>query len=325
MLRMARRWLILACGAATVAGLSGVLARGQAPASVGGVWSLNRAQSELPREIGFNADWFAAAAAPGEPGGRSNRGAPGAPRSRRPSLDDSRRVQLLNDEARNPPARLMIVDTPAAVTLTNELGQSRIVHPDGKEEMVEIQGTLMPVLAKRDGETLVVTYRVDSSRDVTYSYSRSANPPRLTVVVQVSERGKTEKAKRVYDPGVESEPVAPKAAAGSAPAAPSEAFDQRPGAELRGLKALGILVEELGTTATGCGLNPDAIENALAKRLGDAGFAVRKNSDEDTYVYVNIQTTTVSTGTCVSRYDVFLYSYATVKLSYREQSVLAQV
>jgi hypothetical protein len=33
----------------------------------------------------------------------------------------------------------------------------------------------------------------------------------------------------------------------------------------------------------------------------------------------------MSNGTCVSRYDAFLYTYATAKLSYRDQSVLAQV
>ena len=36
-------------------------------------------------------------------------------------------------------------------------------------------------------------------------------------------------------------------------------------------------------------------------------------------------TTRLSDGTCVSRYDAFLYTQATAKLSYRDQSVLAQV
>jgi hypothetical protein len=74
-----------------------------------------------------------------------------------------------------------------------------------------------------------------------------------------------------------------------------------------------------------CGLNHDAIEAALSKRLTDGGFTVRKNSDEDTYVYVNVMTTTLSNGTCVSRYDAFLYTHATAKLSYRDQPVLVQV
>jgi hypothetical protein len=114
----------------------------------------------------------------------------------------------------------------------------------------------------------------------------------------------------------------------SAPASPGskpEAFDARPSAELRGLKSLGILMEDLSAQAVACGLNHDAIETALSKRLTDGGFTVRKDSDEDTYVYVNVMTTTLPTGTCVSRYDAFLYSHATANLTYHEQPVLVQV
>src|SRR5205085_5451606 len=103
-----------------------------------------------------------------------------------------------------------------------------------------------------------------------------------------------------------------------------ETFDQRPGAELKGLKSLGILVEDLSGPAIACGLNHDVLESALSKRLTDGGFSVRKNSDEDTYVYVNVMTTTLPTGTCVSRYDAFLYTHATAKLSYRDRPVLVQ-
>ncbi len=69
----------------------------------------------------------------------------------------------------------------------------------------------------------------------------------------------------------------------------------------------------------------EAIEDALAARLSAGGLAVRKNSDDDTYVYVNIITTASPTGGCVSRYDAFLYTHATAKLSYHEQPVLVQV
>ena len=52
---------------------------------------------------------------------------------------------------------------------------------------------------------------------------------------------------------------------------------------------------------------------------------MRRNSDEDSYVYVNIMTTRVSDGTCASRYDVFLYTHATANLSYKEKPALVQV
>src|SRR5262249_56725753 len=93
-------------------------------------------------------------------------------------------------------------------------------------------------------------------------------------------------------------PTAPPSPA-SRPQTP-DAFDARPGAELRGLKSLGILVEDLGAQAVACGLNHDAIEAALSKRLTDGGFTVRRNSDEDTYAYVNVMTTTAANRTCAS-------------------------
>jgi hypothetical protein len=171
------------------------------------------------------------------------------------------------------------------------------------------------------------------------------------VEVQFLERGAGDKVKRVYDagaaatetatagsaagagpggaaPGAASHPASPNGAAPptSMPAQPgAESFDERPGAELRGLSTLGILVEDLSAQARACGLDHDAIESALAKRLSDGGFTVRRNSDEDTYLYVNVMTNTLPNGTCVSRYDAFLYTHATAKLSYGTRPALVQV
>src|SRR5262249_9351939 len=159
------------------------------------------------------------------------------------------------------------------------------------------------------------------------------------VEVRFLERGAGDKARRFYDSGVEATTAVaspgsrPPASAGAPPpGAPGtsslpahESFDERPGAELKGLTSLGVLVEDLSSQATACGLSHDAIEAALSKRLTDAGFTVHKNSDEDTYVYVNVMTTSVAMGTCVSRYDAFLYTHATANLSYRDRPVLVQV
>ena len=76
----------------------------------------------------------------------------------------------------------------------------------------------------------------------------------------------------------------------------AEPFNQQPDAELKGLTALGIVVEELSSQAVACGLNKDTFEAALSKRLSDAGFNVRRNADEDTYVYISVMTTSVSAG-----------------------------
>ena len=92
-----------------------------------------------------------------------------------------------------------------------------------------------------------------------------------------------------------------------------------------GEHGLFVVVEDLSPQAVTCGLNQGALEAAVSKHLSDAGFSVRRNSDEDTYVYVNVITTSLSNGLCVSRYDAFLYTHTTAKLSYQETPVLVQV
>ena len=341
--------------AAAVVALLPAPARTQSASTLAGIWALNRSLSELPREIGFKADWISAPSAGGQSGGtnsgggRGRRGSGGGGGTRggaaapfspsRQSYEDAQRLQLLTAEVRNPPARLIIVDTPAAVTITNELGQSRTLHPDGKEESIVLQGVPFSVTTKRDGDHLVVDYRVEQDREVRYTYSRTTTTgSQLIVEVQFLERGAGDKARRVYEPGVETAAATPPTAAPAASAPPAtaaaasslkppapEAFDARPGAELKGLKSLGVLVEDLGAQAVTCGLNQEVLETAVSKRLTDAGFSVRKNSDDDTYVYVNVISTGLASGTCVSRYDVFLYTHATAKLSYHDQPVLVQV
>jgi len=333
---MGRRLATLCALAALLIPLAPAPSAAQTASPLGGVWTLNRSLSEMPPEIGFDVNWFPTPSGGGQsserPGGRGRRGSTSsAPFSAPPreGYEDARRVQLLTGQARNPPARLTIVDTPASVTITNELGQSRTIHPAGREEAIEIEGVPTSVTSRRDGDRLIVVYHAERDRDVRYTYSRAAGAPQLVVEVEFLERGKGDKAKRVYDAGVAAETAAPPprepAAPASGAAKPADAFDERPGAELRGLKTLGILVEDLSATARACGLDHDAIEAALTKRLADAGFTVRRNSDDDTYVYANIMTTTMANGVCVSRYDAFLYTHATANLSYRDRPVLVQV
>ena len=106
---------------------------------------------------------------------------------------------------------------------------------------------------------------------------------------------------------------------------PAQTFRPQPDAELKGLTKLGIVVEELSPQAPACGLNQGTLETTLSKRLSDAGFKVLRYSDDDTYLYINVITSSVSTGLCVSRYDAFLYTHTAAKLSYRDTPVLVQV
>ena len=325
----------------------------QTAGPLAGVWSLDRTLSELPREMAFTPDWLARSGGDGQSaapttsgrGGRgSARGSSGSAGSvpfSRESYEDAQRVRALSDEARNPPARLTIVDTPSVVTIANDDKPARTLHPNGKEESIEIDGVPVVTTTRRNGDRLVVVYRAGQDREVRYEFSRSiTSQQQLIVEVQLLQRGAGAKVRRVYEVAPSSStstapatsaPSTGGAATGTAPATTSsgqqtdEAADQRPGAEFKGLKNLGILVEELSGQAIGCGLSRDTIESALSKRLRDAGFAVRTNSDEDTYLYVNIMTTAGSNGTCVSRYDAFLYTHATARLSYRDRPALVQV
>jgi hypothetical protein len=333
---MRRRCSLVALAAALVAAAF-LPAHAQPASPLAGVWTLNRPSSEFPADIGFNPAWMRAplADAPGGQSGRGGRGGGGGRQGAAPpfparpeSYEDARGLQLLTAEVRTPPARLTIVDTSSAVTMTNELGQSRTVHPDGRQESIDLQGVTIGVTSKRDGDGLVVVYRAGKDREIRYTYSHATDPSRLVVEVQFLERGTGDKARRVYDPGVANQTAgsAPGAAAPGASGQPaSESVDQRPGAELRGLKSLGILVEDLSAQAVACGLNRDAIESALTKPLTDAGLSVRRNSDEDTYVYVNVMSSTLPSGACVSRYDAFLYTHGTATLSYHDRPVLVQV
>jgi hypothetical protein len=319
-----------------------------------GRWALNRSLSQLPREMGFSTNWVPATDEPGQGAsqGRGRRTSGGTnPFAAQPeSEDDANRRQQLTSEARNPFVLLAIVDTPSSVTLTNERGQSRAFHTDGREDVVQLAGVPVAAIAKRDAGRFVIRYEVEPGRELRYTLSRNASPAQLVVEVEFWERGATvagDRARRVYEPaGAETVSVespvsaaerqdtkpptatAPVTAPANAPPVPSSApqtFNQRPGAELKGLRDIGLVVEELDPQASGCGLSQSAIETALLKRLSDAGFRVRRNSDEDTYLYVNIETRSLSTGLCVSRYDVFLYTHTTAKLSYQETPVLVQV
>jgi hypothetical protein len=94
---------------------------------------------------------------------------------------------------------------------------------------------------------------------------------------------------------------------------------------LKGLTKLGLVLEGFNSDAIACGLKEDALETTVSKHLSDAGFRVVRNSDDDTYMYVNINTAKVSTGLCVSRYDVTIYSHAAARLPHTESPVLLQV
>jgi len=332
-------------------------ARAQGTADLAGRWTLDRQLSQFPREVGFGVDWLPAGGAGSGASADGERGRRGGGVQANPFLglpeseDEAERVKRLTAEVREPAAQLTIVDTAAAVTITDDRGQPRTFHPDGREELLQVDGVPVNVIAKRDAGRLEVVYEVERGRELRYVYSRVANPPRLVVDVQFLDHGKGSTIRRVYEPAgaaVTSDaattapspstarPGLPVPAAGAAASARGEVpasgaraagqpVDQQPDADLKGLTALGVVVEGMSPQAAACGLHRSAIEAAVSKRLSDAGFTVLHHSDNDTYVYVNVITTSLSTGLCVSRYDVSLYSETTARLSYQQAPVPVQV
>ena len=307
------------------------LVRAQEASDFAGRWTLNRELSQIPREIGFGVDWMSPGGSGQDSsgsGGRGRRGSSGggagAFNARPESEDDAKRVQQLTAEVRKPSAHLTIVETPTAITMTDDRSQSRTFHPNGKDEVLRLDDVPVGVTAKREADRLVILYSVEQGRELRYTYSRAASHLQLVVDVQFIEHGRTgDRVRFIY------EPASATATLAAADAAPSLATTKQgagePDAELKGLTKLGIVVEDLSPQAAACGLNQGALETAVSKRLSDAGFTVRRNSDEDTYVYVNVITTSLSTGLCVSRYDVFLYTHTTAKLAYQTTPVLVQV
>ena len=311
-----------------------------------GRWTLNRALSQIPRDVGFNLEGLSpVGGAPpatggggrGRRGGSSGGGVTGDPYRGRPqSADDASRVRQLTNAVRNPAAHLTIAASQGAFTIADDRGQPRTFRPDGRETVLQLDDVPVRVTSTWEAGTLIVVYHVEPNHDLRYSYASTTSPAQLIVDIQFVERGGGDSVRLVYEPTSDTEtatpapPSSPLPPAGSqvpasAGQAASQPFNQRPDAELNGLNALGIVVEDLSPQATACGLNKDAIETALSERLSKAGLKVRRNADEDTYLYVHIITTGPSNGLCVSRYDAFLYTHTTATLSYQAKPVLVQV
>jgi hypothetical protein len=246
-------------------------------------------------------------------------------------------VRLLTDEVRMPPAGLIVAESPTAVTITDERGRARTFHPIGREDVLAVGDLPLPVIAHWDNGRLVVLYEVDSGRQVRYTYSINDAPRQLIVDAQFVERGGGDSVRRVYAPAGEHEPLAAEAAPAE-PSKPREGFPAErpaagqnapagppvatePDAALRGLKLLGLVIEDLTPQAASCGLTQDRLENAVADALTAAGFTVRRNSDEASYVYVNVITSSLPGGLCVSRYDVSITTHATATLTYQSRAV----
>lgn len=304
----------------------------QESGSLSGTWIINRDASQFPREVGFDADFIPVGRGDAEAGRRGAGGAPlPALRPQGESFDGAQRRQVLTDEVRLPPTRLTIVDTAQTVTFTDQQGNSRTFHPDGRAETLQIGAASVLTTARRDAGSLIVLYAVADLRQIRYTFSRQAGSAALLVDVQFLERGNGDAVRRVYVPA-ETQGGATQRSGGLAgsggtgfPGAAPRTVVPRAGSEFTGLTRLGIVVEEPGSQAVNCGLTRQALETAVGRPFTAIGLKVSTNSDEDTYLHVSIMTSTMPTGMCISRYDWSVYSMTDATLSYQRSPVLAQV
>jgi len=342
--------IALACG--TIGGGRPACAQTSETTSLAGRWALNRSLSQAPREIGFNADWITSGAGGDESaasGGRGRRGgnrggsSAGAFPSRPESAEDAARMRQLTAEVRNPAVLLTITQSADGITIDDGKGQARTFHPDGREDILHIGDVPLSTTARWEAGQLVIVYAVEEGRQLRYTLSRTATPPQLVVDVKFLEHGGGDEVRRIYEPATATSNATAAASSAGAPQSPDDVplaarrsddraaqaqqapFNQKPDAELKGLATLGVVVETLSPEAIACGLNQDTLESAAMKTLTDSGFKVLRNSDEDTYLYVDVITTKLPSGLCVSRYDASLYTHATTKLTYQEAPVLVQV
>jgi hypothetical protein len=227
-------------------------------------------------------------------------------------------VNQLTDEVRQPSKRLTIADVTSEIVVTGEQGQVRRFHPTGQAELIQIGDIAVSVTAQRTGAQLTVVYEVERGRQLRYVYSRSSKPDQLVVDVEFIGKGGGDKVRHVYEP-----PSATPQTTSGAPATGTTA--SHPGDEFKNLKTIGVVVDDLTAGAASCGLTQSAIETAIAKRFTDAGFTVHRYQDQSPYVFVEVATTSVGNGLCVSRYDVTLTTHAMTTLNYQQTPVLAEI
>lgn len=318
-----RRSQVLAALVAIFLFVTASSSRAQTSSSLSGAWVLNPSLTQGPKEVGFNTTLTSDPTSEATRGRRSGSGAPGErvliPKPE--SADDAMRVTQLTDEVRQPSKRLTIADVASEIVLTDEQGQVRRFHPTGQAELIQVGDVPVNVTSQRSGAQLVVLYDLERGRQLRYTYSRTASPDQLVVEIEFVGKGGGDKVRHVYEPPSATPPPGQTAAGTAGTQTPAS----HPGDEFKNLKTIGVVIDELSTQATSCGLTQSAIETAVAKRFTDAGFTVHRYQDQSPYVFVEISTSGLANGLCISRYDVTLTTHAMATLSYQQTPVLAEI
>jgi hypothetical protein len=170
-------------------------AAGQAqPApALSGVWTFNRAQSEIPQQVGFRA-------ASRQGGQMPSAGSPGRGDPDRLQFDEKKdaRSDELTNEAQNPSPVLTIKQTDSDVTFIDFRGRVRIFRATGQKQTQQLSSGTVQSAARWDGSRLVTEYDLGTGRKVIYTYVL-AEPKRLVVLVKFEGRGAGTLVTEVYD------------------------------------------------------------------------------------------------------------------------------
>ena len=323
---------------------------------IAGIWVLNPALTERPAEIGFDPGWATSGAGEsGDAAGEKSRGSRGrrgggggerrAPQVVRESADDSTRATQLTEEARTPPAHLTIVQQTDTVSISDDQGLSRTFHPTGHLEELTLGTVSLPTTSRWANGSLEVVYDVVSGWQLRYRYTPSADRTHLVVDIRFIQQGhEGDEVRLTYESpeahehtiageassAVPAPHVSPPATGGGGGSSSSSGATARPpvlppGSELRGITTIGTVVDTLSAPAEACGLNQARIKSSIASILAAAGFKTQPLADEDTYVWVNIATSRLPDGTCVSRYDASLMTQADASLPYLKGLVALDV
>jgi hypothetical protein len=213
-------WSLLICAAACAASAPVFAHPAAAHPNFSGDWTLNRAASDFPTEVGFDPDWQdSGSATPGRGGssgggrsgggGRGGRGggggrsgASGAVSSTKPrfeSEDDVKKIRQLADEVKNAPPTLTITQTDTAITMTFGRAPTRTFHPNGKEETLQLDAGGVGVVTKWDAAQLVIRLLVEKDRELRYTLSGGAESGQLVLQAQFAEKNRGDVIRRVYD------------------------------------------------------------------------------------------------------------------------------
>jgi len=183
-----------------------------------GRWRLNRDLSDFPQEVGFglgaSTGQASTAARPGGGGGRgggrgrgggssggASSGGPFDLKAVRESEEDAKKIKELIADAKAPSPTLTIVQSETAVAITEASGRVRTFHPNGKEEIEQLDAGPIGAVSRWTGNQLEIRVTVEDNRRFRYTYSRAPNG-QLVVETRLEE-GRAGKAddviKRVYD------------------------------------------------------------------------------------------------------------------------------